>query len=671
MIRRAALLAAALAGGLAAPQVQAAIQAVVPAQGDEIQHLPMILGYVADNHPPFRRTQVELNGRDITALLLPEGPRQSTLLRPVNRGVEAFAEIGPDDGILEGENRLKVRLWGDKQNLLDEWLVTFQYRPGPMRVTYRIQERQSGGALVPLPARLHIEGLEETASPNYSPSRPDHFEPREPVRRFINSASGRGVLRLPAGRYRLVASHGLRYSLASALVGPEAGEVDLVLERVVPTPGEVAADLHVHSIMSGDSSVPLLMRLVSFLATDVDAFVATDHDHVTDFAPTLVTLPGAAERLQVVAGAEISARQVGHWNIWPLAPGDVEKILPGAKEAAAGELPARIFDLAGQLVVRPRALDAPPAGRPEGLISLNHPLGILNVPVGSARPEDGKDQILNDNVGYLANIGYDPDHPVPDTFDAASRRPNDDLRRTNSRPVPGSSPPRSNLDFDLLEVYNRNDYSLYVPTRDIWFAWLNQGIRRFAVGNSDTHTLALIRPGLPRNMVQVGNGHDTASTLTLTRLNRALAAGRSYATTGPLLSVRARRACERDPEASAGLGGTLVAPGGRFLLDVTVRAAPWVPVAELRIHAGGKLVEQVPVDTPPPPGDAPAERPVLRLARTFPLELPAGGWVVVEVGVAGDVDPETRPPADGDYALIAPDTWPLAFTNPIFIETPD
>ncbi|MFQ5767674.1 MAG: hypothetical protein ACE5ID_06790 [Acidobacteriota bacterium] len=282
---------------------------------------------------------------------------------------------------------------------------------------------------------------------------------------------------------------------------------------------------------------------------------------------------------------------------------------------------------------------------------------------------------------------------MPQRFDPDNRQPNDDLRRTTGV-LSGFEEPRDNLGFDLLEIYNRNDYGLYTLTRDIWFALLNQGIRRVGVGNSDTHTLDLVRPGMPRNMVQVGAEEDSAAALTVTTFNRALAAGKSYATTGPLLSVAARRWDGRlDPDAAAGLGetltasgrgrrleshetaslgGTLVAPRGKILLDVTVRAAPWVPVDELRVFLNGEAVLKVPLATAPPaPGSGRRreDRPVMRLHRTFPIHFQEASWLVVEAGPASSVDPSTPPNPGGDYAIIAPAMYPLAFTNPIFIET--
>jgi hypothetical protein len=554
---------------------------------------------------------------------------------------EAYAEFDRSDGIRSGDNAWSAQLRGADGRLLSRRTQRFRVMPAPLQITYRIVERVEVGAQVELPARLHVIGVEGTPSPNFGPGKPELFAPRDPVRSFVNSA-GHGTLYLPSGRYRLLASRGLRYDVAEAHVGPETGPVTLELSRVVETPGQVAADLHVHSIASGDSSIPLPMRVASFLATDVDVIVASDHNRLTDYAATLASMPGASERLRVIAGTEASFPRLGHWNVWPLTRNGLDRVLEARDWEHVNEQPARLFDSVSRLRAQAEA---------QTLVSLNHPLGVANLPTGASRQEYGEGPVLNENVGYLANIGYDKDAPIPTAFDPSRRVPND-LLRLRASPRGDRAPEHDNLGFDLLEVYNRIDHGLYLRMRDIWFSWLDQGIRRTAVGNSDTHTLVLVRPGLPRNMV--GTAEAPASTR-IAHLNGALAAGRSYATTGPMLRVRARTR----GGAQAGLGDRLSCDDGRFELHVQVQAAPWVPVSELRVFANSELIETIALDA-----IGAGTRPVMRFDRAIPMHMPKGGWVVVEAGARpGD------PAPDGDYAIVAPGATPIAFSNPVFIET--
>ncbi|MCZ6745823.1 MAG: hypothetical protein O7C74_01245, partial [Acidobacteria bacterium] len=61
-------------------------------------------------------------------------------------------------------------------------------------------------------------------------------------------------------------------------------------------------------------------------------------------------------------------------------------------------------------------------------------------------------------------------------------------------------------------------------------------------------------------------------------------------------------------------------------------------------------------------------RPVTRLQKSFPLELPSGGWLVVEAGFSGEAMPGDPVLYDGDYGIVAPNLHPLAISNPIFID---
>ncbi len=617
-----------------------AFHAVIPLPDQEIRFLPVLVGVHFDPAEAGARLDVEINGRDVSERFAPSGPRHGVPLRPVMPAQEAYAEFDRDDGIRGGDNEWIAQLRGADGRVLSRRSQRFRVRPAPLSIAYRIVEHVGGGAPVELPARLHVIGVEGTPSPDFGPGQSDLFEPRDIVRSFVNSA-GHGTLYLPLGHYRLLASRGLRYDVAEARVGPEAGPVTLELSRVVDTPGQVAADLHVHSIASGDSSIPLRMRVASFLATDVDVIVASDHNWRTDYDTTLASMPGASDRLRVIAGTEASFPRLGHWNVWPLAQNGLDRVLEARDGERENERPARLFDTVSRLRAQAEA---------QTLVSLNHPLGVSNLPTRAARQRYGEDPVLNENVGYLANIDYDEAAPVPTAFDPSRRVPNDTLRLRAS-PHGDDAPLHDNLGFDLLEVYNRNDHGLYLRMRDIWFSWLDQGIRRTAVGNSDTHTLVLVRPGLPRNMV--GTAEAPASTR-IADLNGALAAGRSYATTGPMLRVRARTR----GGAEAGLGDRLFSDDGRFELHVKVEAAPWIPVSELRVFANGEPIETVALDA-----DGAATRPVTRFDRAIPLRLPQGGWVVVEAGARpGD------PAPDGDYAVVAPDATPIAFSNPIFIE---
>ena len=79
------------------------------------------------------------------------------------------------------------------------------------------------------------------------------------------------------------------------------------------------ADFHVHQLPSSDSSIELPDRVMSLVAEGVEFVAATDHNHVTDFAPAIEQL-GVNGLLSATTGVEITTPTWGHFNTFPLSP---------------------------------------------------------------------------------------------------------------------------------------------------------------------------------------------------------------------------------------------------------------------------------------------------------------------------------------------------------------
>ena len=97
------------------------------------------------------------------------------------------------------------------------------------------------------------------------------------------------------------------------------------LTQVVPTPGWISADFHVHSIKSVDSNMALPTRASSYAVEGVDLVVSTDHNYVTDLAPTIDALK-LNDWLASSVGLELTSLEMGHFNGFPLAlqPGPIQ-----------------------------------------------------------------------------------------------------------------------------------------------------------------------------------------------------------------------------------------------------------------------------------------------------------------------------------------------------------
>jgi hypothetical protein len=245
-----------------------------------------------------------------------------------------------------------------------------------------------------------------------------------------------------------------------------------------------------------------------------------------------------------------------------------------------------------------------------------------------------------------------------------------------------------NIDFDVQEVMtgaSRRDWLRY---RTLWFSLLSQGFLRAGAANSDSHSLSIERVGYPRNLVF--GGHDRA-TFDREAFDADVRAGHMIGTNGPVLDVTIDDAAgaQHRPDLKAAFE-----TGPKSTLQVTVAAAPWIPLAEVRVFVNGALaltkdiagllprtnhfgLEAQRVTVPIPLGD---------------LALPASSdaWIVVEAGMHQDLPPDddddglpdladadvpTRPPSAGeptterfDLEAVAPGVWPVAFSNPFLLE---
>lgn len=418
--------------------------------------------------------------------------------------------------------------------------------------------------------------------------------------------------RLPAGRYRVLASRGPEWSVGETRIELAPGEQrSLEIEapvRVVEQPGYVSADLHVHSAASDDSALPTRQRIAAFVAQGAQVIVSTEHDNVIDYAPTIEAM-GVGDRVASVVGVEVTSTVVG--DVTPYTSGHSNAFpLVRDPDAYRGDAPRaenrRLRDIVADLRARP--------GRP--ILQLNHPR------------EAGVDRGLGSYLSHLGVVGepFDPTRPLSAPGNAA-------LIETLAPSA------LRDLDFDVIELLNGSSMEAYRRTRAAWFSLILQGEFRPGTANSDSHDVRTV-VALPRNYVATeaavaAEAFAGDRSFDETDFISAVRAGRLFGSTGPLLDVR--------------LGDTR--PGGTSTervadLHVEVRRASWVPADELRVFVDGALWHRAP----------PPERGALVL----PMRFERDAFVTVEV--EGRADPTSI------YALIAPGFTPFAFTNPIFVD---
>jgi hypothetical protein len=438
-----------------------------------------------------------------------------------------------------------------------------------------------------LNARLVFKGLGGTPDPVFRADQLDFRAGGSPHR---NSAASGDVLllgdardpervTLRPGRYRVLATRGPEFQVTSAELelapGEEAALRIAAPLRAFETPGWIAADLHVHSGRSFDSSLPIARQVRAFAAQGGEVLVSTDHDFVSDYAPAIRS-EGLAERITSFVGTEVTSAgfseaapwTIGHSNVFPV-PVDPLAYRAGALEAEG----RRLRDVARQ---------AGELGR-RTLLQLNHP----------RTPDRGAGDL--DDGAFLTHLGvsgepYRPDRPLAARPNAAllERDPDTGLR---------------DLDFHLIELFNGPSRVHYRRARADWLSFLLQGELRTATANSDSHDAA--NPvAVPRTYVRVAD--DRPAALDRTGFLRALRRHHAVGTSGPWLDV-----------SLDGAGPGDLFAGEAATLRVRVEAADWVPVEELRVRVDGRLVHRGPIAS--------------GAEETLPLRFSADAVVTVEV----------------------------------------
>jgi hypothetical protein len=301
----------------------------------------------------------------------------------------------------------------------------------------------------------------------------------------IHSEQGKGERPIPPGKYRVTVTRGFEYTAHEADITVSAGRptsVQAALDRVVDTKGWVAADLHLHAVPSSDAPSLLADRVRSLVAAGIEVGVATDHNKITDYGPTIREL-GLGGKVASVIGDEVTTRELwwGHFNVFPLAAGS--EPLP-----YRATLPSAIFAAA-------RA--AKPYG-PDTIVQVNHP-----------RMGD---------IGYFDIFRMDP-------TDVAGWR---------------ARSPAVDMGFDTIEVFNGDEYDKLHRVEDVmrdWYALLNAGFRYTATGNSDSHKISFHEAGTPRNLVAVPS--DSPGTFDERAFVEAVRGGRVVVSSGPFVQITA------------------------------------------------------------------------------------------------------------------------------------
>ncbi len=390
-------------------------------------------------------------------------------------------------------------------------------------------------------------------------------------------ADGALVAPVPPGTWRVTVSRGLEYdAFVATAVEVTDGQTQALtarLTRVVDTTGWISVDTHLHSEVSIDSTIPVDDRVRAVAGEGVEVAVATDHDVITSYAPTVARL-GLRDFVVPVEGAEVSSRAYGHINGFPLRPA-LDRTGRGAPRWWQ-RAPAGVF----------AALRA--AGDGDVVVQVNHP----------RRGGSGMFGALQLDAATLTVGAVPADLGLPDGTDLTS------------------------LAFDAVEVANSKAGSDLEDTFRDWLAMVAAGHPAAATGSSDSHG-ATAYAGKARTLVWVGAGADDPAQLDVAALGVALRARRAVVSTGAFITAEV--VGQAGP---IGIGESgPVAQGAPVTLRVRVQAPPWQPLASLTIYQGTSVVRTLALD--------PLETQPMRFSADVVVPAPPGPtFYVVRVDLA-------------------------------------
>lgn len=376
---------------------------------------------VASTEGPWLRSRVPAGGR--MQVPLPPGER------PLTARATAYGHAASEASPIAPGARVRLRI------------------PPSGRLRVAATDAATGARM---PFRVRVVGTGASEVPDLGP-----VWSAAGARDVVASAGAPIELPLPLGEYRVIVTRGPEWSLEErpvVVTGARTAELAVALRRAFDPGAWVACDFHLHAAPSPDSHVTLEDRVTALVAEGVRYAVPTDHNHVTDYGPSVEAL---GVELGTIPGVEVTTWEpaFGHFNAFPFP---LDPALPAnGAPGFLGLTPAGLF-----AALRERS--------PRAIVQVNHPR-------------------LEPNIGYFDHTGLDP--------------------------VTGTATGPYSDDYDSLEVWNGFDLARSANVeRNLaeWIAMLARGRRVVATGSSDSHTIRTEWAGYPRTYVYVEGGIENA-----------------------------------------------------------------------------------------------------------------------------------------------------------------
>ncbi|MEQ8819912.1 MAG: hypothetical protein RLY93_06675 [Sumerlaeia bacterium] len=389
---------------------------------------------------------------------------------------------------------------------------------------YQVVDADTGERI---PAKITVEPLRGTTSPELGP--PGTTE----AQNVVFSANGAGIIDLPPGNYRVIASRGPEYNIAEERIQVAKPTLEpvysvLKLKRAFETPGWISADVGLMTSATAGSRVSPRDRVVSAVAEGVDWIVTGDYGEVTKLSGDIEAM-GLDAYLSASPGLRIPAttrEAAGDFLFFPL---DVCSV--GAEPDFTG-----VFEAANEGDAEAMA-QALRAVCPEAVVMLNRPIW----------PE----------TGFLVRQGYDPD---------TGGLPEGDWSR----------------DFDVIQIWEGKRQAIYPAGYRAYHELLGEGLRLAAIGNSASMGTWNQEVGYPR--IYIPSSTDDPAELNPAELAEAIKRGKVMITNGPFIKVTVN---------DQPVGSLITDQDGFVDVDLEVFAANWVPVTSISINLNGQFARRI------------------------------------------------------------------------------
>jgi hypothetical protein len=482
---------------------------------------------------------------------------------------------------------------------------------------------------------------------------------------------GTAALTVPPGAYEVVVSRGPEWSIFPDSWPIQGWPVDLTngdqsvsvtLGHVIDTRGWIGADLHVHAVNSSDSSVANDRRVMSFMGEGVGVICSTDHDFITDFAPTIHALEGDNDLASMI-GEELSTFDFGHFNPYPVIRDPSNPVTGGAFDWGGGGDNAHVMRL-------PDIFTGLRQQFPNAIIQINHGRGTQ---------------------GALTQL----------QVDTATLASHVDPAKFRLLPAPDATPTDAKLfsdNFDAIEV--QNGTTANTALLNDWMTFLSRGSVKTATAVSDSHYTLTYSAGHSRTYVDMG-GFNQPWQFDPSRFATSMRAHRAIGTNGPFVQLTGTRVdAQGNPLGpTVAIGDTIsINPkaGEQLLLNVDIQSAEWIDfdTIELYTYAPGREsyngvendtwpanrilatqtlnLQSLPIETVPGPNGTTFRR--IHVNTSFIVQPQFDTWYMVIV--RGSNATHTLFPivirgvsCDSTSGVCTPGTsHAYAFTNPIFVD---